>query len=175
MTSDRYGTIERTQDGGFVRFERPLAYPIADVWSAITEPSRLADWWPPFAGEVTVDLREGGKIAFTWPEGGETQALEFTILRLDEPTLLEHSHTSPGSWQRWELEPTEDGTCLRITYFVRELDMAIERGDVIGAHYGLDRLESALSGHPTPLDFVVFAELRAGYAKLNPPSSGVAG
>lgn len=120
MTPTRFGTIERTPDGGLIRYDRRLGFPIEEVWSAITEPARLADWWPPFAAEVAVDLRVGGLISFPWPDGDETQTLTFTILRLEPPTLLEHTHTSPGSWMRYELEPLADGAGTRLlaTYFV---------------------------------------------------------
>lgn len=163
MNPQDRATIERTPDGGFIRFERHLPYPIEEVWSAITEPERLADWWAPFAADITVDLREGGSIAFDWPEH-DVPTFEFRILRLQAMTLLEHTHTGPGSWLRWELEPTEDGTRLRATYFVSDPDLAIERGDVVGAHYGLDRLAAALSGHPIPVDMEAFAALLADYA-----------
>ncbi len=166
MSSTPDGTIERTPDGGIIRFDRRLAFPVHEVWSAITEPARLADWWPPFAADVTVDLRQGGMIAFDWPDT-DFPTLEFTILRVEAPTLLEHTHTSPGSWMRWELEPAADGTRLRATYFVPDPDMAIERGDVVGLHHGLDRLVPALSGHPVPWDNDAFAELHAAYAKLS--------
>ena len=168
-TPTRFGTIERTPDGGLIRYDRQLGFPIEEVWSAITEPARLADWWPPFATEVTVDLRVGGAISFPWPDGDEMQTLTFTILRLQAPTLLEHSHTSPGSWMRYELESLPDGTGTRLlaTYFVPDPDLAIERGDIVGAHYGLDRLEAALAGHPTPVDMEAFAALQAAYAKLD--------
>ena len=39
-------------------------YPIRDVWDAITDPARLADWWLPFDADITVDLREGGEMVF---------------------------------------------------------------------------------------------------------------
>jgi len=155
-------TLERTADGGLIRFERRLPYPIGDVWAALTEPERLADWWPPFATDVTVDLREGGSMTFDWPDGPE---LEFRFLRITPPTLLEHTHTSPGSWMRYELDPTDEGTLLRATYFVPQPDQAIERGDVVGGHYGFDRLEAALSGHPVPVDFQTFASLQSVYAE----------
>ncbi len=58
------GTLERTADGGVIRFERRLDYPIRDVWDAITNPERLADWWLPFDADITVDLREGGEMVF---------------------------------------------------------------------------------------------------------------
>ena len=56
------GTVERTADGGVIRFERRLPFPIRDVWDAITNPARLADWWLPFAADITVDLREAGLV-----------------------------------------------------------------------------------------------------------------
>lgn len=99
MSPSPIGTIERTPDGGRVRFERQLAFPIEEVWAATTEPERLGDWWPPMAAKITVDLREGGMIIFDWPDA-DFPSMEFEITRLEAPTLLEHSHSSPGSWMR---------------------------------------------------------------------------
>lgn len=160
MTAE-LATLERTPDGGLIRFTRRLRHPIEEVWAALTEPARLADWWPPFATDVTVDLREGGSMSFDWPDGPQ---LEFRFIRVVPPTLLEHTHTSPGSWMRYELDPTEEGTLLRATYFMPEPDLAIERGDIVGGHYGFDRLEAALSGDPIPVDVEAFAALQAVYA-----------
>jgi uncharacterized protein YndB with AHSA1/START domain len=160
--TDKLGTLERTEDGGLIRFERTFPNPIEDVWSALTEPERLADWWPPFATNVHVDLREGGTMSFDWPDGPQ---LEFRFLRIEPPTLLEHTHTSPGSWMRYELAATDEGTLLRATYFVPEPDQAIQRGDVVGAHYGFDRLAAALAGHPAPLDMEAFTVLQQRYAE----------
>lgn len=160
MTSG-LATLERTRNGGLIRFERTLAHPIDEVWSALTESERLADWWPPFATDVHVDLREGGTMSFEWPDGPR---LEFRFLRVEPPTLLEHTHSTPGSWMRYELEPADKGTLLRATYFVPEPDEAIKRGDIVGGHYGFDRLEAALAGRPTPLDLDAFAGLHGRYA-----------
>lgn len=166
MSSSPTGTIERTSDGGRVRFERFLAFPIEQVWAAITEPERLGDWWPPMAAEITVDLREGGKIVFDWPDT-DFPTMEFMITRLQPPTLMEHTHTSPGSWMRWELEATDDGTLLLATYSVPDIDMAIERGDLVGLHYSLVRLVPALSGSPVGWDNDAFQELIAAYAEVD--------
>ena len=164
MSSSPRGTVERAPDGGIVRFDRSLAFPIDEVWAALTEPARLADWWPPFAAEISVDLREGGHIVFAWPDT-DFPTLDFTIVRLEVPTLLEHTHTSPGSWMRWELDSTADGTRLLATYFIPDLEMAIERGDLVGMHYSLDRLAPALSGDPVAWDNDAFVELQADYAQ----------
>lgn len=165
------GTIDRTPEGGFVRFDRTLDYAIEDVWAAITEPDRLADWWPPFAADITMDLREGGRLTFAWPQT-ELPTLEFTITRLEPPRLLEHTHTSPGSWMRWELQPLDEGTRLLATYFVPAIDQAIERGDVLGLHHSLDRLAPALSGSPVPWSNEAFAALRTEYAGAGKGAQG---
>jgi len=159
--TDALTTLERTEDGGLIRFERNFANPIEDVWSALTDPDRLADWWPPFATNVSVDLRVGGVMSFDWPDG---PLLEFRFVRIEVPTLLEHTHTTPGSWMRYELETTDAGTHLRATYFMPEPDLAIERGDIVGGHYGFDRLEAALAGHPVPFDFEKLLALQERYA-----------
>ena len=90
------GTLERTADGGVIRFERQLAYPIRDVWDAITNPARLAEWWLPFDAHITVDLREGGQMVMT-AAGDEPMTITCTILRVEPPMLLEHTHVDPGS------------------------------------------------------------------------------
>lgn len=165
MSPSPTGTIERIHDGGRVRFERHLAFTIEEVWAAITEPERLGDWWPPMVAEITVDLREGGSIVFDWPDL-DFPTMKFEITRLDPPNLLEYKHTSPGSWMRWELKATDHGTRLLATYSVPEIDMAIERGDLVGLHYSLDRLVSALSGSPVGWDNDAFQELVAVYSEV---------
>jgi uncharacterized protein YndB with AHSA1/START domain len=170
MTPSPTGTVERTPEGGQVSFERHLAFPIEEVWAAITVPERLGDWWPPMVADITVDLRLDGKIVFDWPDL-DFPTMEFVIVRLDPPKLLEHTHTSPGSWMRWELEPTDVGTRLLATYSVPDLDMAIERGDLVGLHYSLDRLVPALAGTPVAWNNGAFAELQSAYAELSPESA----
>jgi hypothetical protein len=100
-------------------------------------------------------------MTFDWPDGPQ---LEFRFLRIEEPTLLEHTHTSPGSWMRYELDLVGTGTRLRATYFVPNPDEAIRRGDVVGGHYGFDRLQAALAGRPIPFDMDAFATLQHRYA-----------
>jgi hypothetical protein len=90
ITSARYdGTMERTPDGGVIRFERHLAFPLRDVWDAITNPARLAEWWLPFDADITVDLREGGQLVMA-ANGDEPMTIACTILRVDA-TLIHHA------------------------------------------------------------------------------------
>lgn len=113
------GTIERLADGGVIRFERHFPYPIRDVWDAITNPARLAEWWLPFDADITIDLREGGHMVMT-ATGDEPMTITCTILRVEPPMLLEHTHVDPGSFIRWELESVDTGCVLRLSHFVTD-------------------------------------------------------
>jgi len=166
-TSSLYdGTMERTANGGVIRFERQLEYGIHDVWDAITNPQRLADWWLPFDAEITIDLRTGGEMTFVG-KGDESVELTCTILRVEPPTLLEHTHVDPGSIMRWELEPVEAGSVLRLSHFVTDVSAAVENGYAVGLHTSLSRLVPCLAGEPVPWDWDEFAETQAGYADLD--------
>ena len=158
------GAIERTADGGVIRFERRLPYAIREVWDAITDPERLADWWLPFDADITVDLREGGEIVFASRD--DDMVMTCTILRVESPMLLEHTHLDEGSLMRWELEPTDDGCVLRLSHFVTDVDGAIERCYLVGLYTSLSRLAPCLEGHPTAWDWEAFAEAQAHYAGL---------
>ncbi|MEO5840892.1 MAG: SRPBCC family protein [Acidimicrobiales bacterium] len=164
--SARYdGTIERTADGGVIRFERRLAHPIRDVWDALTNPKRLAEWWLPFDADITVDLREGGSMVMT-ATGDEPMTIRCTILRVEPPMLLEHTHVDAGSYMRWELEAVESGCVLRLSHFVTDTGTAIDNCYVVGLHASLARLEPCLAGQPIAWDWDGFADAQAHYASV---------
>ena len=52
------GTLRATDGKGVVRLEDRLDADMHDVWSALTEPGRLARW----LGEIEGDLRQGGEF-----------------------------------------------------------------------------------------------------------------
>ncbi len=165
-TDSRYdGTMERTADGGVIRFERRLAHPIRDVWDAITNPERLTDWWLPFDADITIDLREGGQMVFA-ARGDEPMTMAFTILRVEPPMLLEHTHNDAGSYMRWELESTATGCVLRLSHFVTDPDAAIDNCYMVGLHASLARLAPCLAGRPAAWDPDGFAQAQAHYANL---------
>ena len=165
LTSLYDGTIERTPDGGVIRFERHFAFPIRDVWAAVTEPSRLAEWWLPFDADVTIDLREGGDMVFAAVDG-EPPPMTFTVLRVEPPMLLEHTHVDPGSYLRWELEAVDTGCVLRLSHFVPDPDTAIGNCYVVGLHTSLDRLGPLLAGRPVAWDWDDFARRQSRYAEI---------
>src|SRR3546814_13659331 len=90
------GVIEPTADGGVIRFERRLAYPVDEVWDAVTNPERLADWWLPFDADITVHLRVRGELVMAG-RCDDAPTMNCTILRREPPTLLKYTHGDPGS------------------------------------------------------------------------------
>ncbi len=158
------GTLERTADGGVIRFERHFPYEINDVWDAVTNPARLADWWLPFDADITVDLREGGQMVFAGR--GDAPTISLTILRVEPPTLLEHTHVDEGSTMRWELESVEDGTVLRLSHVVTDTQRAIDNCYVVGLHTSLGRLAPAIAGTPIEWDWDGFAASQTRYAGI---------
>ena len=159
------GMLERTADGGVIRFERRLDHPVREVWDAITNPERLAEWWLPFDADISVDLRAGGEMVFAG-RGDDAVTLTCTIRRVEAPMLLEHTHADAASYLRWELEPTNAGCVLRLSHFVTDPASAIENCYVVGLHASLERLVPCLAGRPVAWDWDAFAETQAHYAGI---------
>ena len=159
------GMLERTADGGVIRFERRLDHPIREVWDAITNPERLGEWWLPFDAEISVDLREGGEMVFAG-RGDDAVTMTCRIRRVEAPVLLEHTHADAASYLRWELEPTTEGCLLRLSHFVADPAGAIENCYVVGLHASLERLAPCLAGRPVAWDWEAFAEAQAHYAGI---------
>jgi uncharacterized protein YndB with AHSA1/START domain len=166
LTTRYDGVLERTADGGVIRFERHLAYDVHDVWDAITSPTRLADWWLPFEADITVDLREGGEMVFAGTANDQPITMTCTILHVDPPRLFEHTHPAPGSRMRWELEAADTGCILRLQHFVPDVQEAVDNCYLVGLQTSLGRLEPCLAGQPAQWDWAAFATARAHYAGL---------
>ena len=71
------GSLRSAEGKGIVRMEDRFDTEIDDVWSALTDPSRLARWY----GEVEGDLRLGGEyrvrlFASGWEGTGRVEACE---------------------------------------------------------------------------------------------------
>jgi uncharacterized protein YndB with AHSA1/START domain len=87
------------------------------VWSALTEPHLLAEW---FGQEATIDLRVGGDGTLTFDGYGTAS---FVVEEIDEPNAFafrwphgpgEHPTSDPTTLVRFTLEDAEGGTRLTV-------------------------------------------------------------
>ena len=98
-----------------------VAAPRDEVWSALTDPVRLGEW---FANEVELELRPGGEGVFRWSDGESRRAV---VERLDEGRELvfqwydEEAHDAVTT-VAFALEDDAEGT--RVT--VRESFSALQ-------------------------------------------------
>jgi uncharacterized protein YndB with AHSA1/START domain len=130
-----YGTYETIDGKPAVRFERVYPHPVEHVWRSVTEPAELARWFPT---TVEVDLREGGAMAFTFPEG-EMEPMDGSVVELDPP------HRFAFLWGsellRFELAAEGEGCRLTLTHVISSADEAAR--NAAGWHVCLDKLGGA--------------------------------
>ncbi len=69
--------------------------PVSEVWDAITNPARLAEWWLPFDADITVDLRVGGEMVMV-ATGDEPMTITSTFLRVEPPRAARAHPRRPG-------------------------------------------------------------------------------
>jgi uncharacterized protein YndB with AHSA1/START domain len=134
-----------THDGStaVIRFQRHLPYPVDEVFSALTEPARVVQWW----GDLEIDPRPGGRFDLTWlnpTPDGDRLTMHATITAFDPPRLLETAGDTHGVL-RWTLTAEEGGTVLA---FSSTLDLPDEfRTRVLaGWHFHLLALAHGLGG-----------------------------
>ena len=103
-----------------------IAAPPDRVFQALVDPAQVVKWWGQSGiyrcTEFDADLRDGGKwrCAGLGPDGGQF-VVTGEYLKVDPPRLL--SYTWIASWTgdvkttvRWELEPANQGTLVRIRH-----------------------------------------------------------
>lgn len=159
MTIDQVhgmGTVEITEDGATVRFERHFPAQPADVWRALTDPAELARW----LSDADIELRLGGPIQVRFDDGtmnGVITALDMNK-RLSYTWIEGEGHESHVSW---ELEDEASGTTLRLTHVKLKASSASGFGG--GWHHHLDRLEGVVAGEPRDWSWKTFEELEPLY------------
>jgi len=131
------GALRNDEETCAVRFERLYDFTPAELWSAITDPARLARW----LAQAQVDPGDGGQVRLAFDEG----RTEGRILTWDEPHVLEYEWRFTGedeSVLRFELQPQEYGTLLVLDH--RRLGRTAGTGYAAGWHAHLDALAGAI-------------------------------
>lgn len=153
------GRVVRDAEGMRLEFRRSYPDSPADVWSALTDPTRLGRWFGTWTGDPasgTVDL------LMTAEEGAEPQTV--TIVDCDEPRRLVVDVPAPDDTWRLEVTLTSEngGTSM---LFAQRLAEPYDAGSIgPGWHYYLDRLAAVLAGTPVPDDWdAYYPSLRSAY------------
>ncbi|MDQ5834699.1 MAG: hypothetical protein M3550_16865, partial [Actinomycetota bacterium] len=60
------GTLETTDNGYVLRFERRLDYSMERVWRALTEPGELSHWFPPGEDLQVTESEPPRLLAGSW-------------------------------------------------------------------------------------------------------------
>jgi len=156
------GTITSTGETRTLTFERLLGFPPEDVWAALTEPARLADW----LAAAAVRPGAGGEITLDFGDDGATERGRITVW--DPPHVLAYEWAFVGerpSHVRFELAVAGDGTSTRLTLEHTLLEAAVTPAYGAGWHAHLDQLDGHLRG-ATPGWGERYAELRPRYDRL---------
>lgn len=136
------GTYVVTDGRPAVRFTRVYAHSVEEVWSAITAPEQLKQWFP---FHTVIEPRVGGVVSFS----GNPLAPDFTgnVLVYEPPRRLAFSWG--GSELRFELEAVDEHRCrLTMTDFLEAEDTAAR--SAAGWSMCLRELDSLLGGDGGP-------------------------
>jgi uncharacterized protein YndB with AHSA1/START domain len=154
---DELGAFERRGDHIDVRFERRYPRPVETVWSALTQPERLADWM----GASHVEPRVGGRFDMM-VDGPHPMTGRVRVF--DPPRVLELSWSNthaPDSVIRYELTPDAGGTRLVFTH--KGMPYRNSALMLPGWHDFLARLGGLLDGTLSPEAQPSFRRMQAAY------------
>jgi uncharacterized protein YndB with AHSA1/START domain len=137
------GTLHADHQRCVIRFVRVLSHPVDSVWTAITDPAHLLEWW----GDANAELRVGGAFVIRWrntDDDGNTVTMHGTISALEPANLLEITGDVHGVL-RFALRPVDLGTRLAFSSTV-DLPAEIRTKILAGWHFHLDALATTLAG-----------------------------
>jgi uncharacterized protein YndB with AHSA1/START domain len=140
MAASAFGELRHDRSGRAVRFERHYATNVDDLWSACTEPERLARWF----ADVSGDFNVGGKAFIDFRDGDHT---EISIRRCEPPHVLELDWAfgdDAMSVLAVELTASDDGGTLLVLDH-RALPTSSATGYAAGWHAYLDLLEACIA------------------------------
>jgi uncharacterized protein YndB with AHSA1/START domain len=152
------GSLRSADGKGIVRMEDRFDTDIDDLWSAVTDPRRLARWY----GEVTGDLRLGGEyrarlFASGWEGTGRVEACEPPryLLLLTKATEASDEHVI-------EATLTADGDQTILVWEVRGMPLDLISAYGAGVQVHVEDLAAHLAG-------LERCDAEARWNELHPP------
>lgn len=154
-------SLHKTIDGrSMLRFERHFRHPQERVWTAISDPDQLVQWFP---SAMEMKLEPGAKIRFVMPNAPDELAYQDgEILELEPPRLF--SYSWHDSILRWELRP-DDGGCLLVFTQIFD-DRPYAASYASGWESCIEALSSLLDGKPISNRPQDYPRRHEGYAEL---------
>ena len=169
------GSLDIHDGVATVRFVRRLDHPPEKVWRAMTEPARLATWFPQgvaFDGDLAV----GTRLRYSFgPEddGRADQGFDGEVVEIDPPRLL------VVTWgpDRLRFELADDGSNGTVLTFTDEFDEVGKAArDTAGWHVCLDGLTRSLEGEQADASIEdQWKTVHDGYVAAFPPEAATIG
>ncbi|MBD2867723.1 SRPBCC family protein [Paenibacillus arenilitoris] len=151
--------ITKLEHGYEAQFDRHLKHPVEKVWTAITDPDKLAKW----LASAKADLREGGSLELTF-DLTEGNAFACRITEYKPHAVLEFEW-GPEERVRFELYP-EDGGCQLVLKQLFEHKSGQTAKDLAGWHEHLEVLLAVLGGEPAAFSYGAWESWHEAYLKL---------
>ncbi len=124
--------------------ETVIDAPAEVVWDVVTRPEQIKRW---FSDEVELDLREGGRAAFAFPEHDHT--IEAVVVEVERPRVF------AWRWIHTDGDPLDDSTSTYVRFTLTE--EGSERTRLAVLESGFDKVD-----WPAGRDG---AEVRAGHVE----------
>jgi uncharacterized protein YndB with AHSA1/START domain len=160
------GHLEVFGDYATITITRDIAHPPAAVWTAITDPEEVAQW---FMATLTIDAKQGGTVDLV---AGPAKFHTFgKILEWKPMKVFEYEYKvapraelpkGEDATVRWELSASEKGTHVQVIY--KRLTKPAALGFLPGMHLFLDRLQAQLDKAALPTWEKRFPELQSMYS-----------
>lgn len=167
MTTDKarsprtLGTLRAADGKGIVRLEDRFGTDVNDLWSALTDPARLARW----LGEVDGDLRQGGEFRARYFASGWEGTCVVEVCEPPRRLLLRtRSEGEPDGTIEATLTPDGDHTILVIEDRGVPLQQIAAYG--AGDQIHLEDLAAYLAGTETCHARARWQELQPAYQQL---------
>jgi len=155
----------RTADGtGIVRLEDRFATDMDDLWSALTEPRRLARW----IAEVDGDLRPGGEFHRVSADGESTGRVDVCEPPRRLLVTMRDSDPRPGQPEQTEIEATltADGDSTILVVEERGLPLPLLPAYGAGVQIHMENLADYIAGRERGDDEARWGELLPAYTAL---------
>ncbi|HEX7945253.1 MAG TPA: SRPBCC family protein [Phenylobacterium sp.] len=160
MTDPAYLPAGFAREGDVLtaRFAVTFDNPTHEVWAALTEPARLAQWLAPGA----IELVPGGRARLDFADSGIV--INSAVSAVEDERLLEYSWSGPGEPLRpvrWTLEPIGPLSRLELTLTMPASEDVARSAAGWAAH--LEMLSAFLAGAASRFPFPTFQAARAAY------------